>query len=140
MNIASDIQRFFSHQQLFTYYVSPKWGGSDPPSPLSAQNQKFSQLPFPPCQKKSERATGPVLSSVKEEKHKILHTTLNIAVRRGKLRTYTLQKTPKVFEKFAPSDGYKEFIVVSFAQMERSSSFIKICEQNRFQHTHFSCG
>ena len=57
---------------------------------------------------KIERATGPVLISVKEEEHIILHNTLNIAVRRGKLWTYTLQNTPKVFSKFAPSGGYKE--------------------------------
>ena len=48
-----------------------------------------------------QRATGPVVTSVKEEKQIILHTTLNIAVRRGKLRTYTLQNTLK----FAPSGG-----------------------------------
>ena len=78
---------------------------------------------------KNERATGPVLTSVKEEKHIILHTTLNIAVRRGKLRTYTLQNTPKVFWKFAPSGGYKECAVACFAKMERLSSFIKKCEK-----------
>ena len=39
----------------------------------------------------------PVPTSVKEEKHIILQTTLNIAVRRGTLRTYALKNTPKVF-------------------------------------------
>ena len=42
-------------------------------------------------------ATGPVLTSVKEEKHAILPTTLNFAVRRGKLRIYTLPYPPDVF-------------------------------------------
>ena len=40
------------------------------------------------------RATVPVLTSVKEEKHVILPTTLNFAPRRGKLRIYTLRSTP----------------------------------------------
>ena len=43
------------------------------------------------------RATGPVLTSDKEEKHVILPTTLNFDVRRGKLRIYTLQNPPEVF-------------------------------------------
>ena len=74
-----------------------------------------------------------MLTSVKEDKHIILHTTFNIAVRRGKLRTYTLQNTPKVLLKFAPSGGYKECAVSWFSKMERSSSFIKICgEKKRF--------
>ena len=30
-----------SHQGLFTYYVSQKWGGPHTPSPMSAENQKF---------------------------------------------------------------------------------------------------
>ena len=61
------------------------------------------------------RTTGPVLTSDKEEKQGILSTTLNFAVRRGKLSTYTLQKPPEVFWKFAPSGGYKECTVVCFA-------------------------
>ena len=43
------------------------------------------------------RATGPVLTSDKEEKQVILLTTLNFAVRRGKLRIYTLQNHLEVF-------------------------------------------
>ena len=40
---------------LFTYYVSQKWGGPDPPSPLVSQkNQKLAYPPCLPCQKKSE--------------------------------------------------------------------------------------
>ena len=46
---------------------------------------------------KTQRATGPVLTSVKEEKDAILPTTLNFAVRRGKLRIYTLPNPPEVF-------------------------------------------
>ena len=60
-------------------------------------------------------ATVPVLTSDKEEKHGILPTTLNFVVRRGKLRSYILQKTPEVFWKFAPSGGYKKCAVVCFA-------------------------
>ena len=61
------------------------------------------------------RATGPVLTSDKEEKHIILPTTLNFVVRKGKLKSYTLQNPPEVFWKFAPSGGYKECAVVCFA-------------------------
>ena len=62
------------------------------------------------------RATGPMLTSDKEEKHAILPTTLNFAVRRGKLRIYTLPNPPEVFWKFAsPDGGYKEWAVVCFA-------------------------
>ena len=43
------------------------------------------------------RATVPVLTSDKEEKDVILPTTLNFVVRKGKLRSYTLQKHPEVF-------------------------------------------
>ena len=43
------------------------------------------------------RATGPVLTSDKEEKHVILPTTIDFVVRRGKLRSYTLQNSPEVF-------------------------------------------
>ena len=49
-----------------------------------------------------ERATGPVLTSVKEEKHNILHITHSVSLRRGKLKTNTFQNTPDVFWKFAP--------------------------------------
>ena len=45
---------------------------------------------------KTQRATGPALTSVKAEKHVILPSTLNFAVRRGKLRIYTLQYPPEV--------------------------------------------
>ena len=62
-----------------------------------------------------QRATGPVLTSDKEEKHVILPITLNFAVRRGKLKIYTLQNPSEVFWKFSPSKGYKEFAVVCFA-------------------------
>jgi hypothetical protein len=41
-------------------------------------------------------ATGPVLTSDKEEKHNILPTTLNFAVRMGRLCIYTLQNPPVV--------------------------------------------
>ena len=44
-----------------------------------------------------QRATGLVLTSVKEEKHVILPTTLNFVLKKGKLRIYTLQNTPEVF-------------------------------------------
>ena len=44
-----------------------------------------------------KRATVPVLTSDKEEKHVILPTTFNFVVRRGKLRSYTLQTPPEVF-------------------------------------------
>ena len=70
------------------------------------------------------RATGPFLTSVKEENHVILPTTLNFAVRRGKLWIYTIQNPSEVFWKFSPPEGYKECAVVCFAKMERSSSFI----------------
>ena len=43
------------------------------------------------------RATGPVLTSDKEKKYVILPSTLNFAVRRGKLRIYTLQNPSEVF-------------------------------------------
>ena len=43
------------------------------------------------------RATGPVLTSDKEEKHVFLPTALNFVVRRGKLGGYTLQNPKEVF-------------------------------------------
>ena len=43
------------------------------------------------------RANGPVLTSDKEKKHFILLTTLNYAVRRGKLRIYTFHNLSEVF-------------------------------------------
>ena len=61
------------------------------------------------------RATGPVLTSDKVEKHIILPTTLNFAVRRGKIGIYTLNNRSEVFCKFSPPEGYKEYAVVSFA-------------------------
>ena len=60
------------------------------------------------------RATGPVLTWDKEEQRIILPTTLNFAVRRGKLRIYTLQHPNEVFWKFASLGGYKEGAAVSF--------------------------
>ena len=42
------------------------------------------------------RATIPVLTSDKEEKHIILPTSLNLALRGGKLRIKALQNTLKV--------------------------------------------
>ena len=63
----------------------------------------------------SQRAWVLVLTSVKEEKHVILPTTLNFVVRRGKLGIYTLLNPPRIFWKFAPSGGYKECAVVCFA-------------------------
>ena len=48
------------------------------------------------------RATGPVLTSDKEEKPDILPTTLNFTVRRGKLRIKILQTPLKVIWKFSP--------------------------------------
>ena len=48
------------------------------------------------------RATGLVLTSDKDEKHVILTTTTNFAVRRDKLKFYTLQNPLEVFLKFAP--------------------------------------
>ena len=56
-----------------------------------------------------------MLTSDKEEKHIILPTTLIFAVRRGKLRIYTLKNRPELFWKFAPSGGYNECAVVCFA-------------------------
>ena len=43
-----------------------------------------------------KRATGPVLTSDKEKKYVVLPTTLSFAMRRGKLRIYTLQTPPEV--------------------------------------------
>ena len=43
------------------------------------------------------RATGPVGTSIKEEKHTLLPTTLNFDTKSGKLRIYTLPKPPEVF-------------------------------------------
>ena len=60
------------------------------------------------------RANVPVLTSVKEEKNNISPSTLNIYVRRGKLRIYILHKPPEVFGKLAPSGGYKECAAVHF--------------------------
>ena len=65
--------------------------------------------------KNFERATGPVLTSAKEGKHVILPTSLNFALRMGKLRIYTLQNTPEVLLKLTPSGGYKKCAVVCFA-------------------------
>ena len=56
-----------------------------------------------------------MLTSDKEEKHLILPATLNFAVKRGKLRIYTLQNPPEVSWKFSPSGGYKECAVVCFS-------------------------
>ena len=44
-----------------------------------------------------ERATGLVLTSVKEEKHIILPATAYCVVRWGKLRIYTLLNPPEMF-------------------------------------------
>ena len=44
-----------------------------------------------------KRATGPVLTSDKGEKHVIFPTTLNFALWRGDLWGYTLQNPPEVF-------------------------------------------
>ena len=41
--------------------------------------------------------------------------TFNFVVRRGKLRSFTLQNPPEVFWKFTPSGGYKECAVACFA-------------------------
>ena len=46
-------------------------------------------------------ATGPVLTSDKGEKYGIFPTTLNFAVRRGKLWGYTL-KTPRRYSERLP--------------------------------------
>ena len=55
-------------------------------------------LPEPgPAGQFSVRATGPVLTSDKKEKHVILPTTVNFAVRRGKIRIYTPQNHPEIF-------------------------------------------
>ena len=43
------------------------------------------------------RATGLVLTSIKEEKHVILPTTLNFVGRRGILRILTLLNPPAIF-------------------------------------------
>ena len=63
---------------------------------------------------KISRTTGPGQTLDKEEKHGILPTTLNFAVRRGTLRIYTLQNPPEVFWKFAPPGGYKECAAICF--------------------------
>ena len=86
--------------------------GNGNQDPINGNLDAMTKTVICPCKQQIARATGPVLTSVKEEKHIILQNTLNIAVRRGKLWTYTLQNTPKVFSKFAPSGlqtgGYKE--------------------------------
>ena len=61
-----------------------------------------------------QRATGPVLTSVKKEKRIILSTILNFAVRCGKLRIYTPWTPSEVFWKFAPSGGYTDCAVICF--------------------------
>ena len=61
-----------------------------------------------------QRATGPVLTSVKEEKDVICPSTLNFAMRKGKLRIYIVQNLPDISWKLAPFWGYKECGVVSF--------------------------
>ena len=45
----------------------------------------------------TSRATGLVLTSVKEEKHVIIHTTLNLVVKGGKHRIYTLLNPLEIF-------------------------------------------
>ena len=67
------------------------------------------------CIFKFSRATGPVLTSVREKKYVILPNTLNFVVRRGKLKSYTLSNPPEVFWKFARSGGYREWAVACFA-------------------------
>ena len=57
------------------------------------------------------KATGPVLTSEKEEKYVTIPTTFHFAVRRGKLRMYTIQNSPE----FAPPAGYKECAVIGFS-------------------------
>ena len=66
-----------------------------------------------------------MLTSDMEEKHVILATTLNFAVRRGILGIYTLPNPPDVFLKFAPPEAYNECAVVCFAYMESLSSLIQ---------------
>ena len=59
MDLVDDIMNepFFkvitiSDEELFTYYVSQKCGGPDPPPPLLAQNQKLA-YPTPPFSEKN---------------------------------------------------------------------------------------
>ena len=47
-------------------------------------------------------ATDPVLTSGKEEKYVIYPSTLNCAVRVGKLRIYIVQNPPEILLKLAP--------------------------------------
>ena len=83
---------------------------------MTAENTKLSGVnPKLAAKGLIKRATSPVLTSDKEEKRMILPTTLNFTVRRDKLRIYTLQNPPEVFSKFAPSGGYTECAVMSFA-------------------------
>ena len=56
-----------------------------------------------------------MLTSDKEEKYVILPTTLNFAVKMGKLRIYTLKNPSEVSWKFAPPEGYTEYALVWFA-------------------------
>ena len=44
---------------LFTYYVSQKWGGTDPPTPMSAKNQKLSYPPSPLLSEKNQKLANP---------------------------------------------------------------------------------
>ena len=52
-----------------------------------------------------KRATNLVLTSGKEEKYVICPSTLNCAVRVGKLRIYTVQNPPEILLKLAPPGG-----------------------------------
>ena len=80
---------------------------------------------------RSTRATGPVLTSDKEENHVVLPTTLNFVVRRGKLRSYTLKKTPRYSESLRL--GAIRNVLEHVLPIWRGSlhSF-KTCEQNKF--------
>ena len=72
-----------------------------------------------------QKATFPLLTSDKEEKNYICHSTNKFPVRGGKLRICTLHNPSEILCRIAPPICPKMCAVVCFGQLERSYSLIK---------------
>ena len=77
-------------------------------------------------------ATGPVLTSVKEEKQAIIPTTLNIAVKRGKLRIYTLPNPLRFSESLPLLEATANGLCYVLPRWRGCLHSFKKSEQNRF--------
>ena len=52
--------KFWTNMGLFTYYVSQKWGGPDPPlPPFVIQKSEIVLPPLPPLSEKNQKFANP---------------------------------------------------------------------------------